>query len=165
MAKLTDLLPVPPEFSMSERLYRPQPLPDAGGRLDALQRQARDDIRMLEFPKRHFPFRRQEGVLEVAIVGGGQTGLGTSFGLLRQGIKNTMIFDRNPPGRQGPWRTYARNHLLRTKKDSTGGLEWGIPSLHFIRWSEARYGADYFEGIQKIPRLVWADYLDWYVET
>lgn len=150
---------------MAERLYRPVPLRNADERLASLRMQARDDIRMLEFPKRQFPFERPAGVLEVAVVGGGQTGLGTAFGLLRHGMKNTMIFDKNPRGRQGPWRTYARNHLLRTKKDSTGGLEWGIPSLHFIRWSEARYGAGYFESIQKIPRALWADYLDWFAET
>lgn len=165
MAILNEHLPVPPEFSMAERLYRPTPLPDADQRLAALRSRAREDIHILEFPKRQFPFKRRADVLEVAIVGGGQTGLGTSFGLLRQGIKNTMIFDQNPPGRQGPWRTYARNHLLRTKKDSTGGLEWGIPSLHFIRWCESCYGADYFENIQKIPRALWADYLEWFAET
>jgi FAD-dependent urate hydroxylase len=165
MATLNKALPVPAEFSMEERLYRPKPLPDADRRLSALRRQARDDIRIMEFPKRQFPFKRQPDVLEVAIVGGGQTGLGTSFGLLRHGVKSTMIFDQNARGRQGPWRTYARNHLLRTKKDSTGGLEWGIPSLHFIRWSEARYGGEYFESIQKIPRALWADYIEWFVET
>src|SRR5260221_12639871 len=165
MADQTAPLPVPAEFSMAERLYKPTPLPDAERRLSALRNLAREDIRILEFPKRSFPFKRQEGVLEVAVIGGGQTGLGTAFGLLRQGIKGFKIFDQNPRGRQGPWRTYARNHLLRTKKDSTGGLEWGIPSLHFIRWSEARYGKDYFERIQKIPRSLWADYLDWFAET
>lgn len=165
MATLATVIPVPAEFSMTERLYRPPPLPDAKERLAKLTAQARDDIRILEFPKRMLPFERKQGVFEVAIIGAGQTGLGVSFGLLRHGIKNTMILDQNPRGRQGPWRTYARNHLLRTKKDSTGGLDWGIPSLHFIRWSEARFGADYYESIQKIPRSIWADYLDWFTET
>jgi|SRR6185312_13188255 len=158
-------LPVPAHFSMAERLFRPRPLPDADARLNALSVQARDDIRILEFPKKQLPFQRRSGVLEVAIVGGGQTGLCVSFGLMRHGLHNTKIFDQNPKGRQGPWRTYARNHLLRTRKDSTGGLDWGIPSLHFIRWSQARYGAEYYESIQKIPRSVWADYLEWYVQT
>jgi cation diffusion facilitator CzcD-associated flavoprotein CzcO len=165
MAILNAKLPVPSHFSMADRLYRPQPLPDAEARLKALAAQARDDINLLEFPKREFPFKKKPDVLDVAIIGGGQTGLGVSFGLLRYGIRNTRIFDQSTRGRQGPWRTYARNHLLRTKKDSTGGLDWGIPSLHFIRWSEARYGREYYESIDRIPRLVWADYLDWYVDT
>lgn len=158
-------LPIPSHFSMAERLYLPPKLPDADRRLDALRAQARDDIRMLEFPKRPLPFERKPDVLEVAIIGGGQTGLCVSFGLLRYGLRNTRIFDQNPRGRQGPWRTYARNHLLRTRKDSTGGLDWGIPSLHFVRWTEAQYGKDYYERIQKIPRSIWADYLDWYAGT
>lgn len=157
--------PVPDHFSMAERLYRPQPLADAVERLAALRAQAQSDIRLLEFPRKELPFERRPDVLDVAIIGAGQTGLCVSFGLMRFGFRNTKIFDQQPRGRQGPWRTYARNHLLRTKKDSTGGLDWGIPSLHFVRWSEARYGAGYYESIQKIPRLVWADYLDWYVET
>ena len=165
MAILAEILPVPSAFSMADRLYKPSPLPDAGQRLRVLADQARSDIQSLEFPKRLLPFERKPDVLEVAIVGGGQTGLGVSFGLFRHGIKNTMIFDQNAKGRQGPWRSYARNHLLRTKKDSTGGLEWGIPSLHFIRWSEARYGGDYYESIQKIPRSIWADYLDWFSDA
>ncbi|MGH2507332.1 MAG: NAD(P)-binding domain-containing protein, partial [Ktedonobacteraceae bacterium] len=111
------------------------------------------------------PFERKPDILEAAIIGGGQTGLCVSFGLLRHGLRNTKIFDQNPKGRQGPWRTYARNILLRTRKDSTGGLDWGIPNLHFIRWSQTRYGAEYYERIQKIPRHVWADYLDWYTRT
>lgn len=158
-------LPIPPEFSMEERLYIPISLPDADKRLAALTAQARADIKMLEFPKRAFPYQRMADVLDVAVIGGGQTGKGVAFGLQRYGITSFKIFDQNPKGRQGPWRTYARNHLLRTKKDSTGGLDWGIPSLHFIRWSEARFGAEYYESIRKIPRSIWADYLDWFTDT
>lgn len=161
----SQLLPIPSEFSMEERLFVPTPVPNADKRLAALEEQARADIKMLEFPKRAFPYKRAPDVLDVAVIGGGQTGKGVAFGLQRHGITSFKIFDQHPRGRQGPWRTYARNHLLRTKKDSTGGLEWGIPSLHFVRWSEARYGGDYYERIQKIPRIVWADYLDWFTDT
>ena len=76
MATANQKLPIPPSFSMEERLYRPQPLPDAEQRLRALAAQARDDIELLEFPKKTFPYERKPDVLEVAIVGGGQTGLG-----------------------------------------------------------------------------------------
>lgn len=165
MAKALSFLQIPPEFSMAERLRVPRPRPDAAERLRALAVQARADIQLLEFPKRPAPYERRSDILDVAIIGAGQTGLCVGFGLQRYGISSFMLLDRQPRGFQGPWRTFARNHLLRTKKDSTGGLDWGIPSLHFVRWSEARYGAKYYESIQKIPRVVWADYLDWYSAT
>lgn len=165
MATLNETLEVPSHFSMEERLYKPAPLPDAERRLADLSAQARRDIDILEYPKKHFPYDRDQDVLQVAVIGGGQTGKCLAFGLQRHGIHSFRIFDKSPRGYQGPWRTYARNHLLRTRKDSTGGLEWGIPSLHFIRWSEARYGPEYYESIQKIPREVFADYLDWFQDT
>lgn len=150
---------------MEERLCIPTPLDDAQARLAALSAQAREDIKLLVFPKMQFPYKRQEGVIDVAIIGAGQTGKCVAFGLKRMGVQSFAVFDRNPKRFQGPWRTFARNHLLRTGKDHTGGMEWGIPSLHFVRWSEAKYGAEYFNKLKKIPRLVWADYLDWFSDT
>ncbi len=104
-------------------------------------------------------------MLEVAIIGAGQTGKAVAFGLDRYGFRNVKVFDRQPRGLQGPWRTYARNHLLRTLKSETGGLEWGFPNLHFRRWCDTMFGESYFKSIKKIPRLLWADYLDWYGEV
>ena len=37
--------------------------------------------------------------------------------------------------------------------------------MHFQRWCDAKFGADYYPSISKIPRPLWADYLDWYGDT
>jgi cation diffusion facilitator CzcD-associated flavoprotein CzcO len=162
MANICENLEIPPEFSMEARLYRPAHLADAAARLAALEAAILDDIEVLKYPSVPLPYEHDDAILEVAIIGAGQSGKSLAFGLRRYGCHNVRVFDRAPKGRQGPWRTYARNHLLRTKKDSTGGLEWGIPNLHFQRWCDANFGPDYYPSIKKIPRILWADYLDWY---
>lgn len=161
MAVLSPKLEISPDFSMADRLYRPEPRFGWEKRLRDLETQARIDVDMMRYPVAPLPYRQREGMLEVAIIGGGQTGKSVAFGLDRFGVRNVKIFDRNPPGLQGPWRNYARNHLLRTAKSETGGLHWGVPNLHFQRWCDTKYGDDYFRSIKKIPRLLWADYIDW----
>ncbi len=136
-------------------------LPNAHERLVALRKRARDDIRMLQYPKRQFPSARLAGVLEVAVVGAGQISLGTSFGLLQHGIRNLLIIDPDPRRRQGSSFGYGPN----LAKNEIGGLEWGIPNLHHIRWIEACYGAAHCESFQKFPRARWVEYLEWYAET
>jgi FAD-dependent urate hydroxylase len=165
MAALAVKLEIPADFSMEERLRHPTPLPGSGPRLRALESSIQADRALLKYPREPLPYVRNDSVLEVAIIGAGQTGKSVAFGLERYGYYNVRAFDRRPRGRQGPWRTYARNHLLRTRKSETGGLEWGIPNLHFQRWSEAKFGPDYFQNATRIHRFVWADYLDWYGEV
>ncbi len=142
--------------------FLPEPLPDAQQRLEALEESLQDDLEVVSYPARTWNYSVDAEVLEVAIIGGGHTGKSAAFGLRRHGITGVCIFDRHPPGLEGPWRTYARNATLRTPKVVTGGLDWGIPNLHFRRWCEARYGKDYWLSIDYIPRLLWAEYLDWY---
>ncbi len=91
-------------------------------------------------------------VHDVIIVGGGQSGLGAAFGLLRERVSNILILDENPKGYEGPWDSYARMITLRTPKHITS-IDHGIPSLTFRAWWEA---------LDKIPRGVWMDYLRWY---
>src|SRR5262249_25023296 len=100
-------------------------------------------------------------VLDVLIVGGGQSGLATAFGLKRERISNTRIVDRNPRGREGPWRRFARMTELRTPKEVTG-IDLGIPSLTTQAWYEAKFGRRAWERIDKIAPEVWQQYLDWY---
>jgi FAD-dependent urate hydroxylase len=153
----------PPEtFSISKHKAIPSPLPDAEERLEVLRSQIADDLEVLSHPARLWSYTRQPDLLEVAIVGGGHTGKSVAFGLRRYGITNVEIFDRRSSGKEGPWRNYARNHTLRTPKSVTGGLDWGIPNLNFSRWCIARYGKDYWQTVIYIPRLLWAEYLDWY---
>ncbi|MCY4451529.1 MAG: NAD(P)/FAD-dependent oxidoreductase [Immundisolibacterales bacterium] len=96
---------------------------------------------------------------DVLIVGGGMCGLAAAFALRRLGISNLRHVDRSPEGREGPWRTYARMEVLRSPKHLTGPV-LGLPGLTFRAWWEAR-GNDW-EGLGRIPRTVWMDYLDWY---
>ncbi|MEO6339499.1 MAG: NAD(P)/FAD-dependent oxidoreductase, partial [Caulobacteraceae bacterium] len=102
--------------------------------------------------------------LDVAIVGGGQSGLGAAFGLRREGVRNLLVLDENDPGLEGPWVTYARMITLRTPKHLTG-LDFGIPSLTFRAWWEAQAGAEGWAALGKIPREDWMAYLRWYREV
>lgn len=102
-----------------------------------------------------------EPAYDVVIVGGGQSGLATAFGLMRSQVTNILVLDKAPAGREGPWRSYARMHTLRSPKDFTGP-DLDIPSLTYQSWHEARYGSASWEALSLIPKQDWADYLDWY---
>ncbi|MGH2343281.1 FAD/NAD(P)-binding protein [Segnochrobactraceae bacterium EtOH-i3] len=99
--------------------------------------------------------------LDVAILGAGQTGVALWHGLRRAGIDNIALFDAAAPGAEGVWRTTARMRVLRTDKDITGP-ELGEDALSFRRWLTERSGADAFDALDRIPRLLWQDYLDWF---
>ncbi|QOT74722.1 SidA/IucD/PvdA family monooxygenase [Cupriavidus basilensis] len=98
----------------------------------------------------------------VAIVGGGQSGSAYAFALRRAGIGRVTVLDAAPDGAlAGVWRTRARMQKLRTPKNLVGP-ELGLPTLGFQAWYEARHGAEAYAAIDRIARLDWADYLDWY---
>ncbi len=108
------------------------------------------------------PATHPEGhVHEVVIVGGGQSGLGAAFGLIRERVPNILVIDENPAGFEGPWESYARMRTLRTPKHLLA-IDWGIPSLSFRAWWEARHGGAGWEALDKIARGDWMDYLRWY---
>lgn len=98
---------------------------------------------------------------DVVIVGGGQSGLATAFGLLRSRVDNILVLDKAPAGQEGPWRSYARMHTLRSPKDFTGP-DLDVPSLTYQSWHEAKFGADSWNELGLIPKGHWADYLDWF---
>ena len=98
----------------------------------------------------------------VAIIGGGQSGSAYAFALRRAGIGRVTVLDAAPDSASaGIWRSRARMHKLRTPK-SLVGPELGITALGFQSWYESRHGAEAYAAIDRIPRLAWADYLDWY---
>lgn len=98
----------------------------------------------------------------VAIIGGGQTGCALAFALRRAGIgKVTVIEAAAEEDQAGIWLTAARMNLLRTPK-ALVGPEIGLPALGFQSWYEARHGAAAYKAIDRIPRVVWAEYLRWY---
>lgn len=98
---------------------------------------------------------------DVAIIGGGQSGVTIAFALRRAGIARTAVFEAASPGHEGIWRSPARMHTLRTSKTLTGP-DLGIPALTFRAWYEATEGAAAYEALGFIPRTTWADYLDWH---
>jgi FAD-dependent urate hydroxylase len=102
-----------------------------------------------------------EPALDVLVVGGGQSGLATAFGLMRSQVTNILVLDKSEEGREGPWLTYARMHTLRSPKDFTGP-DLDIPSLTYQSWHEARFGEDDWRNLDLIPRGLWAEYLLWF---
>jgi len=98
----------------------------------------------------------------VAIVGGGQTGCALAFALRRAGIGKVTILEMAPDeNRAGIWLNAARMNMLRTPK-GLPGPELGIPALSFQGWYEARHGQAAYDAIERIKRIDWAAYLNWY---
>ena len=138
---------------------------EAGTRLAALAERVRRDLDAIAHPRQPWlePRIGPDGqqALDVLVVGAGQSGLATAFGLARAKVTNVLVIDRAEPGREGPWRTYARMKTLRSPKDFTGP-DLDVPSLTYQSWHEARFGEADWTTLDLIPREYWADYLDWY---
>lgn len=123
---------------------------------------ARETLRLIgPDPQNWVPDR--EGIdHNVVVIGGGQSGSAFAFALRRAGIGEVSVIDAAPDNaKAGVWLTSARMHKLRTPK-SLPGPELGLPGLSFQAWYEARYSAAAYESFDRIPRLDWAAYLDWY---
>ncbi|MBS27672.1 MAG: oxidoreductase [Alphaproteobacteria bacterium] len=133
--------------------------------LTELEARVRLELELLNHPKGNWVPPRQHTsgapVYDVLVVGAGQGGLGTLAALGRENVTNILAVDRNPAGREGPWMTFARMHLLRTHKDITGPA-LGIPSLTPRAWYTAKYGETAWHALLRIPRTDWQEYLDWY---
>jgi cation diffusion facilitator CzcD-associated flavoprotein CzcO len=99
--------------------------------------------------------------LDVLIVGAGQSGLATAFGLLRSQVNNILVLDKSEEGQEGPWLTYARMPTLRSPKHFTGP-DLDIPSLTYQSWHEARFGEEDWRTLDLISRELWAEYLLWF---
>ena len=134
-------------------------------RLSALAARLRHELDMLAYPAAPWvkPCEHASGrrVLDVLIVGGGQSGLAIAAGLRREGITNILCLDRSPAGYEGPWETFARMGTLRTPKFLVG-TELGYPSLSIQSYYVARFGQDAWDAIDRVPRTHWMDYLRWY---
>lgn len=132
--------------------------------LAALEAQVRRDLERIDHPDMAWlvPRRAPDGsaALDVLIVGAGQSGTGVGFGLKRAKVDNILLVDRAARGREGPWRTFARMHTLRSPKHFTGP-DLDVPSLTYRAWHEARFGAASWDALGQIGRELWAEYLLW----
>jgi len=135
--------------------------------LAALSERVREDLAKIRYATGNWSLtqdRDGEAVLDVAIIGAGQGGITSCFGLRRQGVTNVQVFEKAAKGGEGPWVTFARMITLRTPRHVTGP-DLGIPSLTPQSWFEARYGAKAWEDLDKISRHDWQAYLDWVRQT
>ena len=137
---------------------------EADTAIEAHDRLVARDLEWLGLPASNWPaeVRGLDGKVstDVLIVGAGMNGIAACASLLFKGVRRVRILDRNPPGREGPWVTYARMDTLRSPK-LLPGPALGIPSLTFRAWYEASYGAKAWEALNKIPNEIWAGYLSW----
>ncbi|XSC45747.1 NAD(P)-binding domain-containing protein [Bradyrhizobium sp. RDT10] len=99
--------------------------------------------------------------LDVLVVGAGQSGLATAFGLMRSQVSNILVVDKSEEGQEGPWLTFARMHTLRSPKHFTGP-DLDIPSLTYQSWHQARFGEQDWWNLDLISRELWAEYLLWF---
>ncbi|MFC4167796.1 SidA/IucD/PvdA family monooxygenase [Teichococcus aestuarii] len=132
--------------------------------LARLERDIRQQLSLVDYPARPWMRPAAADVLDVAIIGAGQTGLATAFGLRRQKVDKLVLFDRAPPGGTGVWITFARMRTLRTPKHVTGP-DLGLPALTPRAYFTARDGEAAWDSLHKIGREDWQDYLDWYARV
>ena len=129
-----------------------------------LEAQVRDDLHKTAHPNMPWlkPKLGPDGqpALDVLIIGAGQSGIATGFGLLRSQVSNILVLDKAEAGLEGPWLTYARMPTLRSPKHFTGP-DLDVPSLTYQSWHEAKFGKAHWEQLDRIPRGHWADYLLW----
>lgn len=141
------------------------PNPPEAPSLEALEQEARRQIEILRYPAEPWVGIGSDeaagDILDVLIVGGGQSGLAVSFALQRMCIDNTLVIDTEEDGDEGPWIRFARMKTLRTPKHLTG-IDNGVPALSPEAWFTAKFGPDAWENLDKIPRTDWADYLGWF---
>ena len=133
--------------------------------LIGLEAQVRDDLAKTMHPEAPWlepvPGPDARPALDVLIVGAGQSGIATAFGLMRSQVTNILTLDKAEEGQEGPWLTYARMHTLRSPKHYTGP-DLNIPSLTYQSWHEARFGKEHWQNLALIPRPLWAEYLLWF---
>jgi len=135
------------------------------GSLIDLEARVRDDLARTAHPDADWLVPKQgpdgKPALDVLVVGAGQSGIATAFGLMRSRVTNILVLDKAGQGREGPWLTYARMPTLRSPKHYTGP-DLDVASLTYQSWHEARYGLEDWCNLEFIPRERWAEYLLWF---
>ena len=94
-----------------------------------LTKRVRRELTYLDYPAREWTVPRfMDGVpvLDVLVVGAGQSGLGIAFGLRLERIANFRIIDRCQRGFEGPWRSFAR--MIRFRGSLNCDQRWASTS-------------------------------------
>ncbi len=137
-------------------------------REEELARAVRDELALFAYPDRNWVSAHvgPDGtpMLDVLIVGGGQSGLAVAHGLRRAGVSNIAVLDQAGAGREGVWENFARMSELRTPK-GLFGMEQGVGALSIQHWYIGQHGRVAWEALVRVPRTDWAAYLRWYRET
>ena len=129
---------------------------------DNLDATARETLRLIGPDPQNWVPDRGGVDHNVVVVGGGHSGSTFAFALRRAGIgKVTVIDAAKESSGSGIWLTTARMNKMRTPKN-LAGPELGLPGLSFQAWYEARHGEAAYADIDRIARIDWASYLDWY---
>ncbi|EJD6399438.1 NAD(P)/FAD-dependent oxidoreductase [Providencia rettgeri] len=131
--------------------------------LDALEAQVKQDLQYLNLPINSWSLsgnNKHKTQVDVAIIGAGMSGITAAFALKLQGIE-AIVFDQAPIRKEGPWQTPALMETLRSPKHVVGPA-LASPSLTFQAWFKAQFGVQKWEELDKIPRLQWGEYLQWF---
>jgi FAD-dependent urate hydroxylase len=142
----------------------PQDPPPIPGAKRALESRTQHILRWTEPNPADWVPPRADADHNVVIVGGGQTGVSLGYGLARNGVGRVQIIDQAEPGNAGIWRNVARMRQLRTPKTLPGPAQ-GNAGLVFRAWYETLHGPAAFDALDRVPRLAWADYLDWFQQV
>lgn len=122
---------------------------------------ARESLRLLGLDGHNWIAARDDIHHDVAVIGGGQSGLTTAHALLRAGVEKVTVIDAAHDESGLAWQSRARMRTLRTPK-TISGPELGNPALTFRAWFEHRNGTAAFDAIGRISTADWAEYLSWF---
>ncbi len=131
--------------------------------LEQLEKQVEQDLQYLNLPIANWVLsghQASEQRLDVAIIGGGMSGISAAFALKLRGMQG-VVFDQAISGQEGPWIKPALMETLRSPKQVVGPA-MASPSLTFQAWFKAQFGDDEWQALDKIPRLQWGEYLQWF---
>lgn len=131
--------------------------------LPALEAQVSQDLQYLNIPVLPWVLsgnHAENQRVDVAVIGAGMSGVTAAFALKLRGI-HAVVFDQAPSGKEGPWQTPALMETLRSPKQVVGPA-LASPSLTFQAWFKAQFGNEKWEALDKIPRLQWGEYLQWF---
>ncbi len=144
------------------------PLRDSKLRLKSLAKEVAKDLHTLRHPETDWmpslvaPNGKE--LLDVLIVGAGQSGLAIGGLLIRERVTNLLLIDKAPRGKEGIWNSHGRMPVIRSPKHYPGP-DMGIPNLTYEAWHRAVYGDVSWNGLSFVPITHWIEYLAWVREV